>query len=412
VGGGDNYLGNRDGDIESWHSYYEPEMTGLTQSYTDPGCSGRPVILEEFGAWGVWNDEKRYDGDVHYALATGAAAAMSYEWGISWLPPELNFWPPLAYMVEHHGSLQDVRDKPGFWRTAGIFPAPSGFNWGSIYHGTPFPAAAAIALARPGRMGQGLGRATYPESVYVVVPTAFNGARGDTAEVIRTFKRLWEEKVVFGVCQEDCLSNLPKTARVLMCPHGITADSKSAMEALRHSGVQVFMGGEDWQNVVNISRLSVFPGEGINLVARRTGTGTLYSLMGSGLTRAVSLETERHSKVTLGLDTYAMVHEDAAGVSLVEAAGEVIVNGAHLCSVDKGRAIIASDDGNSLTTSKRLRVLASEPTMIRFARAIRSLEVLPETNPAPLPTFAPDASGPSVLEIDSEAVRYIVRVLF
>ena len=85
--GGDNYLGNRDGDIESWHSYSEPEITGLTQSYTDPGSSGRPVILEEFGAWGVWNDEKRYDGDVHYALAAGAAAAMSYEWGISWFPP-------------------------------------------------------------------------------------------------------------------------------------------------------------------------------------------------------------------------------------------------------------------------------------------------------------------------------------
>ncbi len=49
LGGGDNYLGNRDGEIESWHNYGNPESTGLTLAYVDPTCSQRPMILERFG---------------------------------------------------------------------------------------------------------------------------------------------------------------------------------------------------------------------------------------------------------------------------------------------------------------------------------------------------------------------------
>lgn len=411
--GGDNYLGNRDADIESWHSYTEPEMTGLTQAYTDPVCSGRPVILEEFGAWGVWNDEARYDGDVHYALAAGAAAAMSYEWGISWLPPELNFWPPLADMVSHHPSLADVRDQPGFWRAVGIFPAPSGFNWGSTYHGTPFPAAAAVALGRLGRMGQDLGRAARPEKVYVVVPTDFNGARGDMKDVIQAFKTLWRNKVIFGIVQEDCLANLPPTARVLICPHGVTSASRARIEEMRHSGVQVFMGPtDDWQEAASISRLSVTPGEGVDLLARRTLAGTLYSLMAARPEKSVTLETEHKASVRLGLNSYALVQEGTRGVNLLEASGEVILHGVHFCTIQSGRAIIASDDGEDLTRSERVRVLATEPTSIRFSRPIRSLEVLQEGEAAPLATFSPSATNRFVVEIDSELVRYVVRVRF
>lgn len=411
--GGDNYLGNRDADIESWHSYTEPEMTGLTQAYTDPVCSSRPVILEEFGAWGVWNDEARYDGDVHYALAAGAAAAMSYEWGISWFPPELNFWPPLADMVRHHPSLADVRDKPDFSRAVGIFPAPSGFNWGSIYHGTPFPAAAAVALARPARMGQELGRALRPEKVYVVVPTSFNGKGSDTTAVTNAFKKLWQDKIAFGVVQEDSLASLPKTTHVLICPNGVTPESNVRIESLRQSGVQVFMGPEDdWQEAANISKVSVEPGDSINLLTRRTITGTLYSLMGTGPMRPISITTEGHVSVQLGLSSYAMVHDTSNGVNLLEAAGTVAINGRHFCAIEQGRAIIAADDRQDLVHSKRLRVLATEPTVIRFTHPIQSIEVLPEDGTAPLASLAPPAESKFNLQIDSELVRYIVRIVF
>jgi hypothetical protein len=205
LAGGDNYLGNRDSQLGVLHLYASPEWTGKALAYLDPACSGRPLLLEEFGARNVWNDEKQFDGAAHYALAVGAAGAMSYEWGISWLAPELNFWPPLDKTLLRHGRLEGLRrDGASLWRVAGIFPAPSGFNWGSIYHGTPFPAAAAVALGRLGRMGQGLGRALRSERVYLVVPKAFDWAGKAGGEATyKAIKNLWQEKVVFGIWQED-----------------------------------------------------------------------------------------------------------------------------------------------------------------------------------------------------------------
>jgi hypothetical protein len=411
--GEDNYLGNRESEIGVWHCYAPPAWAGMLLAYMDPACSGRPILLEEFGAQGVWNDEKRYDGAAHYALAAGAAGAMSYEWGISWLSPELNFWPPLAKTVLHHGYLEEMRrDKASLWRLVGIFPAPSGFNWGSIYHGTPFPAAAAVALGRLARMGQGLGRSAGSERVYVVVPKAFNGARELGQEVTQVVRRLWQEKVVFGIVQEDCLGSLPKSVRVAICPNGVTADSKAKIEELRRSGVQVFMGpAQNWRRAVEISRIEVTPGEGINLLTRRTVEGTLYSLLGAGPAKPVVLKTERKTSVTLGINEYGMVHERATGVNLVEATGKVAINGTPFCTIERGRAILASDDGPDLAQSKRVRVLATEPTRITFASPIGSVAVLEEGRAQPLATFAPGAAGECALDIDSELVRYVVRVV-
>jgi hypothetical protein len=217
--------------------------------------------------------------------------------------------------------------------------------------------------------------------------------------------------VVFGIVQEDCLGSLPKTVRVAICPNGVTADSNAAIENLRHSGVQVFMGPtQDWRQAVEISRLEVTPGEGINMLTRRTVEGTLYSLIGSGPARPVSLKTEQKNGVTFGVNQYAMVHERATGVNLVEATGEVVVNGTPFCTIERGRAILASDDGLDLAHSKAVRVLATEPTRITFACPMGSVAVLEEGRVEPLATFAPEAAGKSALDIDSELLRYVVRV--
>jgi hypothetical protein len=96
----------------------------------------------------------------------------------------------------------------------------------------------------------------------------------------------------------------------------------------------------------------------------------------------------------------------------VEATGEIAINGAHFCTIERGRAIIASDVGQGLVQSKRLRVLATEPTKIKFARPIHSLTVLQENQTTPLATIPSEATDKSDLVIDSELVRYIVRVAF
>jgi hypothetical protein len=416
MGGGDNYLANRDGDIEPWHNYYKPESTGWTLAYEDPVCSHRPVILEEFGAAG-WNSEKVYEGTAQYALAAGAAAAMSYEWGVSWLTEELDYTAqPLRESLD---SPPDPRwftpamDLAKLWsrRAVGIHPAPSGFTYGSIYHGTPFPAEAAVALGRLGRMGMGLGRAEHPEQVYVVVPTAFNGARTGMDAVTPVIAKLWEEKVVFGVVQEDCLGSLPKSARILICPKGVSAAGERELNELRRAGVEVFTGpDENWQNSARLLRLHVTPDDGINLLVRRTTHGTLYSLFSSSPAKAVTLVTERSNTVTLGLDNFAMVHESSAGVNWLQGSGDVVINGTRFCTIDQGRGILASGDGLDLLHSRRVRVLATEPTKVRFVQPITSVTVLEENRIEPLATISPTGSDKTSLDIDSELVRYVLQI--
>jgi hypothetical protein len=414
-GGGDQYLADRDGEIESWHAY-DPERTGLSLSYVDPACSHRPVLLEEFGT-DRWNDEKFYDGTAHYALLAGAAGAMSYEWGIRWLARDLGFVPtPLREAV---GVQPDPRwftpdlEMANAWpaRAGGIAAIPSGFHWGSIYHGTPFPAGAAVALGRLGLMGGGLARALRPEKVYVVVPTAFNGARDGMDEVTNVVNKLWQEKAVFGMLQEDCLGTLPKTTRLLICPKGVTAASEGKLAELRRSGVEVFTGADDgWRKSAQLPHLSVTPGEGTNLLVRRTVQGTLYGLLNRVPVKAVTLKTERGTPVRMGLSDYVLVQEGEAGINWVEASGEVVVQGSPFCAIDRGRAILASDDGLDLVHSKRVRVLATEPTRIKFSRAIASVAVLEEGRRDALATFEPEAADNFSLDIDSELIRYVLRI--
>jgi hypothetical protein len=306
-----------------------------------------------------------------------------------------------------------VMDLAKLWsrRAVGIFPAPSGFTYGSIYHGTPFPAEAAVALGRLGRMGKGLARAERPEQVYVVIPTAFAGARKGMDDVTPAIEQLWKEKAVFGIVQEDGLGSVPKSTRMLICPKGVSAASKGKLEELRRSGIEVFTGpDESWRKSARLVRLSVTPGNGINLLVRRTVQGTLYSLMSSSPVKAVTLKTERGNSVTLDLNDYAMVHESAAGINWVQGSGEVVINGSQLCKLDEGRAILASDDDLDLLSSKRVRVLVTQPTRIKFAHAIASVGVLEENRAEPVGTFKPEGADKAAIDIDSELVRYVLQI--
>jgi len=419
LGGGDDYLANRDGELESWHHYASPESIGLTLSYVDSACSERSLVLEEFGARS-WNNEKFYDGGAHYALAAGAAAAMSYEWGIRWLSQELDFSAtPLREILDLTPTdprwFLPVRDLVKHWssRAVGLHPAPSGFTYGSIYHGTPFPAAAAIALGRLGLVGRGLGRAVRPEKVYVVVPTAFKGDRDGLEEVTQTVKKLWQEKAVFGIWQEDCLNSLPTSARVLICPKGVTAASEGRLAELRRSAVEVFIGADNgWQRSPQVPHVSVTPSEGMDLLVRRTHQGTLYGLMRTGGPGTVRLRTEGKRVVSLGVEPYAFVLDRGTGIGLVEAAGEVSIDGFFFCRVERGRAWVVSDEQADLKGAKVVRVLVTEPMKIQFARTIAAISVLEEGRSEPLARLIPGGSDPRVLEVDSEVARSVLRVEF
>ena len=207
AGGGDSYLANRDSEFASWHGYVPLAEIGNTVSYFDPACTSRPLVLEEFGTVG-WNDPVHYDGAAHQALAAGAAAAMSYEWGVSWLARELGFHPtPLRRILDRTADPRWFKPaiplaKKWSRRGVGLHPAPSGFTYGSAYHGTPFPAEAAVALGRMGLIGEGLGRVNQPEWIYLVVPAYFGGKEAASSQSRRRCGGSGPRRSCSGSCRK------------------------------------------------------------------------------------------------------------------------------------------------------------------------------------------------------------------
>jgi hypothetical protein len=380
---------------------------GLTTTYFDPICTHRPLIVQEFAS-----ARRESELQAHQALAAGAVAGITYEWGVSWLAREQSFYPtPLREGAEEapdprffapYLELGKVWPRQG----VGICPTPSGFPYGSLYHGTPFPAEGSVAIGRFGLIGSSLARAFRPEQVYVLIPTAKNDHLEAAWQVLRG---LWREKVPFGTWHEDCLDDLPETTRVLLCPDGVTSpESPPKLDALRRSGVQVFVGsGEEWQEAADLPRLPVTPKEGVDLLIRRTVEGTLYSLFSEPPVETVALGTEGGSVVTLGLTAFALVHERDSGLGLMESSGEVTLNGQWFGRIEQGRAVLVSEDDRDLTTCQRTRVVVTEPTRIEFRREIASCQVWEEGRDGPLGIIPMEGK---VLDIDSEMKRYVLRL--
>lgn len=410
--GGDTHIGNRDSAIVPWHCY-EPGLTGPTLVYFDAACTDRPTILEEFGFRG-WNCAGHYDEGAHLALATGASAAMSYEWGVSWLAPDSCFHPlPLREYPDGEPDPRRFMPFTGYkegWPSTGVglCPTPSGFGYGSIYHGTPFPADAAKRLGRLGLMGRGLSRAARDESVYLLIRTAKNDSMEAYYSAIR---HLWRTRVPFGVRHEDCLPSLPGSARLLICPDGVSPESESLLAILRTSGVEISVGPDmEWTNSPALRPIDLSPSDGIDLLVRRTRTGTLYTLIAETTGPSVRLTSESGCRVSMDVQDYAMIHDiHDTGITFVEASGDVTIDGARLCTVSSGRAIISSEDWSSLPTCPSIRLAATGPATITFARLVRYVDLFMEGAEESIGRVTVDSEA---LRVDEQMSAYVLRVVF
>ncbi|MHB0859494.1 MAG: glycoside hydrolase 5 family protein [Anaerolineae bacterium] len=412
VGGGDNYLGNQDADIVPWHNYLPPEQTAHGARYFDPSCARRPLIIEEFGVLG-WNSATNYDANAHYALAGGAAAALSYEWGVSWLAREVCYGDlPLRDALVEESDPRWFEPAIAYAREfmpeqgAGLCPWPSGFAYGSVYHGTPFPAEAALALGRLGLMGLRLGAAAPPERAYVLVPT---GRTSAFARVQETFQALWRGQWLFGVWQEADLERLPASVEVVICPVEPAPASRAWLQVLACTGVEVYLPGQDWSISQRLSRVAVEPASEVDLLARRTGGGTLYALFCPAKGQRVTLDVGAQ-QVSLGLESFGLVHEREGRIRLVEAAGSVCLDGRFFCEIASGRAFVASEDAPGLADAERLHILVIEPTRLTFARPIQTVAVLDGVTRQPVGALEGDGLRRGILEVDAEAVRYLLAV--
>lgn len=381
-GGADSYRANRDGAIAPLHSYGEPAETGALLSYVDPACTGRPLMLEEFGTTG-WNDAAHYDAVLHYALAAGVSAALSYEWGVSWMAPELP--PHPTFLRQEWGADPDPRwfaAIGGFarmWpsRSSGFFPAASGFPFGSAYHGTSFPAEAAAAVGRLHGFGSLLARADRTVGVPVLVPVT--DSRDRMARLYAHFKRFWEEHIPYHVIQHDC-----------PVPDGALRLTEADVDPDRWSA---------------LPRVHVAPSS-VRMIARATRTGVLYSLFGP--VDLVELRADGF-EASLGAEPYGMVLIGSRGPVLAEASSRLVIDGQVVFTVDRGRLLVSTDGTGSILDAGSLRIRASEPATVVFQRPIREVRVWRADLDEPV---AVEGRTGTSLAIDAEMVPYDLEVLF
>ncbi len=409
VDGGDVLVANEDAPMVPWHNYYPSEHAGLKLQYFDPISSNKPILLEEFG-YGEWNPTDRYDGTVHYALAGGAAGAVSYEWGLSWLSKESCYWPlPLRE------TLVDDPDPRWFApfaemaklmseRGVGMCPTPSGAGYGSIYHGTPFPASAAVALGRLGLFGSGLQRVAVAETTYVVVPKAQLAA---IDVVDNLLKRLWAEQVLFGVWQEDRLAELPSGVRVLICPYALGEKATALVERVKKNGITVFT-DDAWAKSKLVDRVDVDAGgKELRVMARRTAAGLLLTTATESTLEQVTI---RHAgtRVQIGIPDFGIVHLTKQGVPLLEGTGKIGINGRPLCVVAQGRAILATE-APDLLRARRLKLMVTQPTTITFQQPISQLRI---TDGFGQEQAVSGGFSGKTLTVDDQLARYVIQVSF
>ncbi len=413
--GGDTYLANENAPLLPWHGYFPPEWIGQTIHYFDPHCSRRPLLLEEFGSLG-WNNAIHYDAAMHYALAAGAGAAMSYEWGVSWLSPEAPFIPlPLRDVLTGHPdprwftpAIEYARENTSEYGT-GIAPWPSGFGYGSIYHGTPFMAEAAQAVWRLSEFGTGFARSDdTTEKVYVIIPET---SPSSIEPAMSLFKELWLHGNRFGVWQETRVDTLPQSAEAILLAGPFLPDRINEWRQQACPDARFYkMGDMSWKVRADLPRVNFSPQGEINCLTRATQTGTLYTFA-SGKTEELVSAVIEGATISAGLRGFVMVHASKNGINFIEASDEVTIDGIMIFSTSKGRVIASAPEDQPLNHFFKWRIIASEPSEIRFGQPLHRADVL-VNGPGGLKTVPLAIREDGLFTIDKELTRYVIEITF
>jgi hypothetical protein len=413
--GGDAYLANTHAPLQPWHGYFPPEWIGQTIHYFDPLCSNRPLLLEEFGSLG-WNNVDHYDAAIHYAVGAGAGAAMSYEWAVSWLSPEAPYIPlPLRDCLVDKPDPRWFAPIIEYARTNtsekgnGIAPWPSGFGYGSIYHGTPFPAEAARAVWRLGMFGSYFARAKdFQETVYVIISEASPSAI-ETA--LPLFKDLWLEGIRFGVVQVSLLHGIKSSAHVLLLAGSMSPENISEIKKHTDSDAKIYPAGDmSWKQSNDLTRVSFAPKGEINCLTHATLTGNLFMFSSQKKKEIITAQIGNQS-ISAGLAGFTLVHASESGINLVEAAETVKIDGIVIFSISNGRLIAATPQGDSLTGFHIWHILATEPTEIQFSRKLGNVQLLGNELDRKYTTPLP-VDEDNRLIIDDEMTQYVIEVEF
>ena len=115
------------------------------------------------------------------------------------------------------------------------------------------------------------------------------------------------------------------------------------------------------------------------------------------------------SEVSLDLQDFAMVHSSKAGVDFIEGAGAIAIDGKPFCTVEKGRLLVAAEDGQTLSDARRLRLMTTVPTKLTFSRDVVEVAVTDGADTKPV-VDAARANAGKTLDVDGELNQYVVLV--
>lgn len=387
--GSENYLSTKDGDILAYHLYLEKEPSLKALMLENSSCIRKPFIVEEFG--GTWRYDEtadNYDYRYHAFLASGAALACNYEWGISWLADRL---PPTYPDLKYHSDRQlgDLDDRFIYkgrflyaqsWENEamGICPWAASFEYGINYPCTTSMSPVKRLIARFGEIGKGLAYRPSDSGVVLVIPMEFTAFRKNegygrkTALLYETLDWLWENGVVFSVCQEDSIDTLAGKARLILFPNErpINADTAERLKACEQSGATVYYGSDrGFLNKKDLHKIYFKAAPGTKLLIRQTRDGAALIFLSEQKQR-VALE----DGVELGAGAFALAVYEAGRLVASESVGTLIVNALPIVKTDR-RYYLKALDHKALPVSRELLLLPFESGRYQLDERFNSCEI-------------------------------------
>ncbi|MBO4770294.1 MAG: hypothetical protein J5563_05875 [Clostridia bacterium] len=258
--GSENYRCTENADIVVEHTYHPKEQARYYANFSDPTCIGKSHVIEEFG--GTWTDSvvraEEYDSRFHSFIASTSDAAMSYEWGSSWLCDRLSGVPPFMKFMNDYPAECERFFFAGRYTYAeswprgcvSICPWVASHMYAINFPNNDYETPAILVTKRFSQIGAKLVSRPVGSGTYLVLPFETEefkpqlGYQRKTDYIKRCFDALWRCGAEFDIWQSDKLGDLPADAKIVLYPaeKPIPADTEKLLSGLEAKGVRVMRG--------------------------------------------------------------------------------------------------------------------------------------------------------------------------
>lgn len=384
--GSENYRCNDGGDIVPDHNYQSIGAVEYLPFYQNSVCREQPFFTEEFG--GVWTDAAERSREYHYRyhvfLAAGNAAAVNYEWGVTWLADSLSGMPAYlkfqneAPMNELKGFFLEGRDSYSkTWPkgTAGLCPWIASPEYGCIVTAANHLTPTLLVMKRLAQIGKDLEYKPEQKETYFLLPFETKplmqgaGYQRLTGRMNQWLDTLWEQGADFEIWQEDCIDKLPASATNVLYPNEmpIDAELEKVFSRLEARGVSVHRdGSENWTNTISVCSLQ--PKEQRRLLKRTIPNGVLQILLNDGERRVFDC-----GKFSLEADQSGLWADKNGKIVLVGFSG--VFTYGELSVKTEGMTYIRSCDDSDLSCASVLEVLPVECGKLWLPDHVKSVKL-------------------------------------